>query len=150
MRGEGALADSSGVGGYEEFFDVAKRSLVSQALLFTGHVEDARDHLQEVLFRACREWDRISRYEDPQGWACRAPHNLSTDHWRRKRGRRLVQLTAESQVIRVPEVGHLDIVEARQACRGSSNALSCSMSRTRQATAVLWLVVELYGEVPKL
>jgi len=54
-RGEGAVADSNDEGDYERFFDVAKRSLMSQAFLFTGDMEDSRDLVQEVLFRAWRE-----------------------------------------------------------------------------------------------
>lgn len=106
------MADSNDEDGYERFFDQAKRSLMSQAFLLTGDIEDSRDLVQEVLFRAWREWPRISRYEDPQGWARRVLHNLTTDHWRQKRRRRLVQIKPDSQVTRAPGVGHLDIVEA--------------------------------------
>lgn len=106
------MANSKDEDAYERFFGVSKRSLMSQAFLFTGDVEDSRDLVQEVLFRAWREWPRISQYEDPQGWARRVLHNLITDHWRQKRGRRLVPLTPDSVVTGAPGVGHLDIVQA--------------------------------------
>jgi RNA polymerase sigma-70 factor, ECF subfamily len=106
------LADSKDESGYEAFFDVAKRSLMAQAFLLTGDVEDSRDLVQEVLFRAWRQWPRISQYEDPHGWARRVLHNMTTDRWRRERGRRLVELRPDSVVAPMPEVGHLDVVEA--------------------------------------
>jgi RNA polymerase sigma-70 factor (ECF subfamily) len=106
------LADSSEESGYRCFFDVAKRSLMAQAFLLTGDIEDSRDLVQEVLFRAWREWNRISRYDDPQGWARRVLHNLTTDRWRRERGRRFVELSPEALVAPAPGVGHLDVVEA--------------------------------------
>jgi RNA polymerase sigma-70 factor (ECF subfamily) len=130
--GEGALADSKDENGYEGFFDVAKRSLMSQAFLFTGDVEDSRDLVQEVLFRAWREWPRISQYEDPQGWARRVLHNLTTDHWRQKRGRHLVRLEPDSVETRAPGVGHLDIVAALHR-----------LSRSQQRALVLHDVVGL-------
>lgn len=126
------MADSNDESGYERFFDVAKRSLMSQAFLFTGDIEDSRDLVQEVLFRAWREWPRISRYEDPQGWARRVLHNLTTDHWRQKRGRTLVRLAPDATVTRPPGVGHLDIVGALQR-----------LSRSQQRALVLHDVVGL-------
>lgn len=106
------MVDSSAEDDYERFFDVAKRSLMGQAFLLTGEIEDSRDLVQEVLFRAWREWPRISRYEDPQGWARRVLHNLTTDRWRRERGRRLVKLMPDALTTPAPDVGHLDVIEA--------------------------------------
>jgi len=83
------LADSNAEGGYERFFGVAKRSLMGQAFLLTGDIDD------------------------PQGWARRVLQNLVTDRWRREHGRRRARL-ATSVVSPAPEVGHLDVVEALQ------------------------------------
>ena len=106
------MADSSAEGDYGRFFDVARRSLMGQAFLLTGDIEDSRDLVQEVLFRAWREWPRVSRYEDPQGWARRVLLNLTTDRWRRERGRRRASLKPDSRVSPATEVGHLDVVDA--------------------------------------
>src|SRR5690606_14266368 len=33
--------------------------------------------------RAHRNWDRISRYDEPAAWVCRVAANIATSRWRR-------------------------------------------------------------------
>jgi DNA-directed RNA polymerase specialized sigma24 family protein len=79
------VAEPSAETEYERFFAIAKRSLMAQAFLFTGDVEESRDLVQEVLFRAWREWSHVGAYDDPPGWARRVLHNLAIGCGRRER-----------------------------------------------------------------
>jgi len=110
---EGGLADSSAQAEYERFFVRAKRSLMGQAFLLTGDIEESKDLVQEALLRAWRDWPRISKYQDPNAWVRRVLHNLIIGRWRRERGRRRFQTgTDHGLVTAPPSIGHLDIVEA--------------------------------------
>lgn len=91
------MADSSdNVGAYEEFLDIAKLSLVRQGSLLTSDVGDARDLPGGALSSLAKLGPDQPR-RGPSGRARRVLHNLTTDHWRRRRGRRLVPLTSQSQ-----------------------------------------------------
>jgi len=107
------LADSSAQGDYERFFIGAKRSLMGQAFLLTGDVEESQDLVQETLLRVWREWPRIGRYEDPGAWARRVLHNLAIDRWRQARGRRRLG-AGDRATSPPPGIGHLDIIGALQ------------------------------------
>jgi RNA polymerase sigma-70 factor (ECF subfamily) len=106
------VAESRAETEYERFFAVAKRSLMAQAFLLTGDVEESRDLVQEVLFRAWRQWSRVGSYDDPLGWARRVLHNLAIGRWRRERSRRRFHAEPNAAVASPPDVGHLDVIEA--------------------------------------
>lgn len=105
------MADSSAQGDYEHFFIGAKRSLMGQAFLLTGDIEESQDLVQETLLRVWREWPRIGGYEDPGAWARRVLHNLAIDRWRHDRGRRRLR-AMDRATSPPPGTGHLDIIGA--------------------------------------
>jgi len=96
---------------YVAFFIVAKASLMGQAYLLTGDVEEARDLVQETLLRAWKNWSRIVGYEDPHRWSRRVLHNLAISRWRRERVRRLSRFVAPAEVAG-PDAAHIDVVNA--------------------------------------
>jgi RNA polymerase sigma-70 factor (ECF subfamily) len=96
---------------YVAFFGAAKASLMGQAYLLTGDVEEARDLVQETLLRAWKIWSTLRLYEDPQQWARRVLHNLAVSRWRRERVRNLVRFRIPTQVAG-PDASHLDVVNA--------------------------------------
>ena len=108
---EDTLADPTAQRDYERFFEVARDSLMGQAFLLTGDIEESRDLVQEVLLRVWRQWPRICKFDDPQAWARRVLHNLAIGRWRHDRVRRrwhgAVPTTTPG-----PGVGHLDLVRA--------------------------------------
>ncbi len=107
------MVDSSAQAEYERFFVRAKRSLMGQAFLLTGDIEESKDLVQEALLRAWRDWPRISKYQDPDAWVRRVLHNLIIGRWRRQRGRRRFQTRTDHGLVTAPpSIGHLDIVEA--------------------------------------
>jgi RNA polymerase sigma-70 factor (ECF subfamily) len=97
--------------GYVAFFAVAKGSLMGQAYLLTGDVEEARDLVQETLLRAWKNWPTVRSYEDPNQWARRILHNLAVSRWRRERLHNLVRFRAPTQVAG-PDASHLDVTNA--------------------------------------
>ena len=97
---------------YERFFELAKDSLMRQAFLLTGDVEESRDLVQEVLLRVWREWTRVRTLDNPQAWASRVLHNLAIGRWRRNRYRREFHLGDVQKATADPGVGHLDVVNA--------------------------------------
>jgi RNA polymerase sigma-70 factor (ECF subfamily) len=102
--------------GYALFFGVAKASLMGQAYLLTGDVEEARDLVQETLLRAWKSWSQVSGYDDPQGWARRVLHNLAVSRWRRQKVRELNRFAAGSEMtgseVAGPDADHIDVVNA--------------------------------------
>jgi RNA polymerase sigma-70 factor, ECF subfamily len=96
---------------YVVFFATAKASLMGQAYLLTGDIEDASDLVQEVLLRAWKAWPRLVEYEDPERWARRVLHNLAVSRWRKERVRRLSRLPAPREVAG-PDAAHIDLVNA--------------------------------------
>ena len=97
---------------FGHFFDEAKPRLVGQAYLFTGNLQDAQDAVQETLFRAWRDWERVGRLEDPQAWACHVLHNILVSRWRRARTCRVRSGSERSRQALPADVGHLDVVAA--------------------------------------
>lgn len=101
---------------YVLFFGVAKASLMGQAYLLTGDVEEARDLVQETLLRAWKSWTKLAGYEDPHRWARRVLHNLAVSRWRHERVRKLNRVAAASEVARSdvagPDGAHVDVVNA--------------------------------------
>jgi RNA polymerase sigma-70 factor (sigma-E family) len=93
------------------FFGAARASLMGQAVLLTGDVEDARDLVQEALLSAWKNWSTVRSYDDPQQWARRVLHNLAVSRWRRARVRSLARLGAPTQVAG-PDASHLDVLKA--------------------------------------
>lgn len=72
---------------FDAFYSASWGRLFSQAYVLTGDRETAQDLTQEALLRAWRRWDRITGYEDPEGWTRRVLHNLCIESWRRSRTR---------------------------------------------------------------
>lgn len=97
---------------FRRFFEERHRRLIGEAYLLTGDADEAHDLAQEVLYRAWRNWDKVSRYELRGAWASRVLHNLVVSRWRR----RLVALRhsarAESLWSAAISVEHLDVVAA--------------------------------------
>jgi RNA polymerase sigma-70 factor, ECF subfamily len=87
---------SSRAGDFERFFALASPSLLRQAYIYTGSAEESRDLVQETLLRAWRNWDRVSKLENPDAWARRVLHNLAIGSWRRRRARRRYESSSKS------------------------------------------------------
>ncbi len=68
---------------YEAFYRSGVGPLRRLAFARTGDWAFAEDLAQDALADAFRQWERISAYEDPLGWARRAVLNRSASRWRR-------------------------------------------------------------------
>jgi RNA polymerase sigma-70 factor (ECF subfamily) len=100
--------------GEAEDFDALYRAcrdrLVIQLFALTGDRADAFDLVQETFVRAWMRWDRVSTYEDPEGWLRRVAYNLAVSRWRRVR-RETFGPTVRRQHDALPG-DHLAVVEA--------------------------------------
>lgn len=108
---EDALADPDAKAEFERFFATVKGSLMGQAYLLTGDMEEARDLVQEALLRAWKNWSRVRGFDDPQAWARRVLHNLAIGSWRRERSRSRAGVEAPASTP-APSVTYLDLVDA--------------------------------------
>lgn len=68
---------------FDELYEASYDRLVKHALALGGNLSDAQDAVQEAFVRAWLRWDRVGRYEDPEGWVRRVAHNLAVSRWRR-------------------------------------------------------------------
>jgi RNA polymerase sigma-70 factor (ECF subfamily) len=87
--------------------------LTAQLYAFTGDALETQDLVQEAFIRAWKQWDRISRYDDPGAWVRRVAWNLAMTRYKRlKIFRRVPDHRAPPP--RTPESGldRLDLVVA--------------------------------------
>jgi RNA polymerase sigma-70 factor (ECF subfamily) len=86
---------------------------VTQLVALTGDRAEALDLVQEAFIRAWMRWDRISAYDDPEGWLRRVAYHLAVARWRRSR--RIILRSSVS--LRREEETHdrLAILDALQA-----------------------------------
>ncbi len=96
---------------FDAFYTGSWSRLFGQAYVLTGDRESAQDLTQEALLRAWRKWDRITNYEDPEGWTRRVLHNLCIESWRKSTTRRAVVLPAPDGPPEIP-VHHHELVQA--------------------------------------
>ena len=72
-------------GDFDQFYRSARDRLVVQIAALTGDAAEARDHVQEGFMLAWARWDRVSQYDDPEGWVRRAAYHRAVSAWRRAR-----------------------------------------------------------------
>jgi RNA polymerase sigma-70 factor, ECF subfamily len=72
---------------FDQLYRTCRDRLAVQIAAVTGDPSEAKDFVQEAFIRAWTKWDRISDYEDPEGWVRRVAYRLAVGRWRV--GRRL-------------------------------------------------------------
>ena len=77
---------------FEVFYLRELRSLVALVVVLSGNRATAEDIAQDAMVAAYRDWDRISRLDDPAAWVRRIAANRATSALRR-RGAELRALT---------------------------------------------------------
>ena len=68
---------------FDTFYATTYPRLVRQLTLMTLDGEQAQDALQEAYVRAWQRWDRVSAYEDPEGWVRTVAYRQCVSVWRR-------------------------------------------------------------------
>ena len=79
------LTAQDGTVTFEDFFRAEYPRLVPMLRALTGDRQRAEDIAQEALWKAHRDWERISRYDRPGGWVRRVALNVSANVGRRQR-----------------------------------------------------------------
>ena len=97
---------------FRRFFEAVHRRLIGEAYLLTGDAEDAHDLAQEVLYRAWRDWAKVSSHERRDAWASSVLHNLVVSRWRRRRVALRHSGRTTSPRTAAISVEHLDVVAA--------------------------------------
>ncbi len=102
---------------FDRFFLESKPALFAQAYVLTGDVAEAEDLVQETLVRTWRHWQRVSRLENPGGWARHVLDNLAVDSWRRRasRNRRAGLELRSTTAVAAPATEPLELVAALRA-----------------------------------
>jgi RNA polymerase sigma-70 factor, ECF subfamily len=70
---------------FDELYQASRDRLVVQIAAICGDTSEARDFVQEAFVRAWLDWDRVSTYEDPEGWVRRVAYRFAVGRWRRSR-----------------------------------------------------------------
>jgi RNA polymerase sigma-70 factor (ECF subfamily) len=102
---------------FDAFFQASWGRLQSQAYVLTGSRETAQDLTQEALLRLWKNWDRVARFESPEGWTRRVLHNLCIQSWRKSRPRRFSAKHEIPPSSDVPE-HHFQLAQAMRCLPG--------------------------------
>jgi len=99
---------------FDAFYVATYSRLLRQLTLMTLDGEQAQDALQEAYVRAWQRWDRISAYDDPEGWVRTVAYRPCVSYWRRLvTARRAAPALAAAES--VPPVASAEVVAVRRA-----------------------------------
>ena len=76
---EGPLLD------FSEFYEVWRDPLRRALALAVGDIDEANEAIDEAMTRALERWDRVRRYELPEGWVYRVGLNWLRGSYRKRR-----------------------------------------------------------------
>ena len=111
--------------------------LYRTAFRMLGSREDARDAVQELYVKLCREGDRALRSANPRGYCVRMMQNVCADILRRG-GRNVLRMAADVTEVRGgPAVEAADApVEGREAAAMVRKALASMPRKLREVVAL--------------
>jgi RNA polymerase sigma-70 factor (ECF subfamily) len=97
---------------FDELYRTCRDRLVVQIAALCGDASEARDFVQEAFVRAWLDWERISGYEDPEGWIRRIAYRFAVGRWRRSR-RLLLRADVHRQRVELPgeQAGVIDALQ---------------------------------------
>jgi RNA polymerase sigma-70 factor, ECF subfamily len=97
---------------FDELYRTCRDRLVVQIAAVCGDPSEARDFVQEAFVRAWIDWDRISGYEDPEGWIRRVAYRVAVGRWRRSR-KLLLRADVHRQQVELPgeQAGVIDALQ---------------------------------------
>lgn len=98
---------------FTSFYTATFHRLVGQLYAMTGDQNEAQDAVQEAFVRGWARHGRLDRDGSPETWIRVTAWRIAASRWRRNRdGRRLLELTAQSQSIAGPTPDRIAFVEA--------------------------------------
>ncbi|CAN5355715.1 hypothetical protein BH23ACT9_BH23ACT9_25610 [soil metagenome] len=103
--------------------------LVGTLSLYCGDVALAEELAQEGLYRACRDWPKVSRMSAPGAWVHRVAINLANSAYRRRR--------AERRATRAHQVLHGDDVDTGDQATAMAVRQAVAALPARQRAAVV-------------
>lgn len=102
-----------------------------------GDGEDARDAVQELYVKLCRDGDRALRSSNPEGYCVRMMQNVCADFIRRN-GRNVLKLAVDVDGVRGgPSAGAADVqVENREAAAMVRKAMAAMPPKLREVVVL--------------
>lgn len=70
---------------FDELYRRTRDRLAVQITALTGDPYESNDLVQEAFMRAWLRWEKVGKYDDPEGWVRRVAHNLAVSRWRHAR-----------------------------------------------------------------
>jgi RNA polymerase sigma-70 factor (ECF subfamily) len=68
---------------FDVFYGGSVRRVTSHLYAMTGSRAEAEDLVQEAYARAWQNWDKVSRYADPEGWVRGVAFRIRVSAWRK-------------------------------------------------------------------
>ena len=126
---------SSRAGAFDRFFAGATPSLArARPMSIPAASKRPATWSQDTMLRVWRNWDRVSRLENPDAWARTVLHNLAVGSWRRRRTRRRYALLSSVPGAQ-PDTDLLEIVNALASLADKERgAYSCRMPSSASAS----------------
>ena len=87
-RAVAATADAASAHDLATFCRDQHPRLVGTLGYYTGDPDLAEALAQDALLRACRDWDRVARFDSPAAWVHRVAINLANSSFRRRAAKR--------------------------------------------------------------
>ncbi|GAA0896532.1 RNA polymerase sigma factor [Virgisporangium aurantiacum] len=72
-------------GEFDTFYRDTRRRLFTMMYALTGDIGEAQDITQDAYARAWQHWDRVSGYDDAEGWVRTVARRIAISRWRRAR-----------------------------------------------------------------
>lgn len=120
---------------FDEVFERELPRLVRVARLIVGDEGRAREIVQESFARALARWDRVGRYESPEGWLLTVTVRQAV----RARERRAREVEHRDTDLASDVRGPAEVVEARQLVLAGL----AQLSRQQRAVVVLHYLEDL-------
>jgi RNA polymerase sigma-70 factor, ECF subfamily len=101
---------------FSDFFRAQYSSLVGQAFILVGDLQEAQELTQETLLRAWRHWDDHPPMDDPSKWCRVVLHRLAIGTWRRRAtAKRWLPKLGERAQAPLIAIEHIEVAEAARS-----------------------------------
>ena len=105
--------DNHAASDLEDFCNAEHPRLVGLLSLYCGRGDVAHELSQEALARACRDWSKVQRHDEPAAWLTRVALNLANSYFRRRATESRALAKIDERTVEEPSL--TDAIILRQA-----------------------------------